>query len=119
MRGAIATGDCILDLERHILIGYPIAQAVAVEKRQEWLGIAVLPDAAKALEKVAGIVRYDVPVKDSSAAHFLQRAVAWHWAAENPGDAAIYLKRLSGLAREGDRAKYENAERFLRSAERE
>ncbi len=118
-RGAVAVGDCILDLKRHILIGYPIVQALEAEKRQNWLGVAVLPDAAANLTGVDCIVPYDVPLKDPLSTPPLRHALAWHWAEDVPGAAEIYLERLSDVASDSDRAKYDNTGMFVRSKRRE
>jgi hypothetical protein len=116
LRGAIGFGDCILDFERHIVIGYPIVEAVEAEKRQDWLGVCVLPSAAAALAGNTGIVPYEVPVKQaySQSSPSLQHALAWHWAEEVPNAAEIYLTRLASAAPCGTRQKYKRALAFIR-----
>jgi len=119
LRGALGYGDCILDLDRRILIGFPIVEALDAEKRQDWIGVCVLPDAVDALEGVTGIVRYDVPLKPqcSNSLPALRHALAWHWAQEVPNAAEIYLTRLAGFAPAVNRVKYDNALTFIRSVD--
>lgn len=118
LRGTIAAGECIMDLERHILIGHPIVEAVEAEKRQNWLGVGVLPDPDGVLTSLPEVVAYAVPVHDSSQSPTLQHALAWHWYEDTPNAAQIYLDRLRASAGESYRLKYEHADSFVRSMQR-
>lgn len=117
LRGAIAAGECIMDIERHILIGHPIIDVVNAEKCQNWLGVAVLPDAEGQLTRLPEVVMYDIPVHKSCQSSALKYALAWHWYEEVPNAAQIYLDRLRPSVNESYRAKYDNADTFIRSAQ--
>ncbi|MGP8154671.1 MAG: hypothetical protein ACLQBQ_11145 [Smithella sp.] len=112
LRGALSYGDCILDLNRRIFIGYPIVEAIEAEKCQGWVGIAVLSSAAARLNNSGNVVRYDVPIKSSYNKH-IRYAVPWHWAEEAPNASEIKLKRMLEHADEKDRVKYLNALDFV------
>jgi hypothetical protein len=118
LRGTITAGDCIMDVDRNILIGGPIVEAVTVERFQNWLGVAVIPDAEGALSSARGVVRYDVPLKDDSKRRDLRHALAWHWYEETSNAATIYLDRLKAVTGEPHLDKYDNAAAFIRATPR-
>ncbi len=116
LHGALAYGDCILDTEKNILIGFPIVEAVQAERRQDWIGVGVLPTAAAVLEEHAVVVPYDVPMKSSEGPtplEPLRHALAWHWAEETPNAAQIYTTRMRDSSGEEHRSKYENTLAFI------
>lgn len=119
IRGALAYGDCILDTQKNILIGYPIVDAVVAESRQEWVGVGVLPSAAIALEGHSIVIPYDVPMKASKGPtppETLRHALAWHWAEETPNAAQIYTTRMMHSSEPPHRGKYENTLAFISTA---
>jgi hypothetical protein len=112
LRGALSYGNCILDPNNNIFIGYPIVEAVEAEKCQDWVGIAVLPQAAYKLSKTGMVVKYEVPLKSGYSAP-IEYAIPWHWAEEVPNASEIHLKRMMDYADEKDRRKYLNAIDFV------
>jgi hypothetical protein len=118
LRGAIAFGECIFQLEKRILIGHPIVDAVEAERCQNWIGVGVLPEAAAHLSSVPGVVDYPVPLKrstckDTSSLPVMRKAVAWHWSDDDPNAPAIRLRRLAEASCNTDRQKYNHALDFV------
>lgn len=114
LRGAVAHGECILDPQKGVFIGYPLVEASAAEKAQEWIGVGVLPDAAARLGETPGVVSHSVPMKTVRPCT-LHHAIAWHQAEDLPGAALIYLDRVRSQAPSSARKKYDNALEFIRA----
>lgn len=113
LRGAIAHGECILEMNRRIFLGYPIVEAVEAEKCQEWVGIGVLLSAATRLKENPAIVQYPVPLKSSYSKSSISHAVAWHWAEGIPNGPEIRLRRMMDMADDDNKVKYQNAIDFV------
>lgn len=86
-------------------------EAIEAEKKQEWIGVAVLSKAVEKLQKHPGVVEYCVPVKPDTSN--LNHALLWHWAEYSPNAPEVRLKRLMNMASEKDKLKYENALAFV------
>lgn len=113
LRGALAYGDCIIDVSKNIFIGYPIVEAIETEKCQNWIGIGVTNNAANLIDNMDGVVKYPVPLQSSFETNKsinISHAIAWHWAepfqndpdnlAQNiPNGPEIRLKRLLNSTR--------------------
>ena len=67
-KGAVAFGDCFIDLETNVFVGPAIVEAVAWEKRQEWFGISVDPgsqtDARRDFQSEPFCAPHGVPVRN-------------------------------------------------------
>ena len=111
VRGALAYGDCIIEPSKGIYIGYPIVEALAAEKAQEWIGIGVLSRAGDVLSGVGGVVEYKVPLKPDRQL-CLSHAIAWHWADDDPTAPGIRVQRLLQVVSDKHRAKYQNTLAF-------
>jgi hypothetical protein len=78
LRGAIAFGDCFIDLQEDAFLGLPLVHAFKVERSQKWLGVAlhrsfidaeaVIPDLMENLEANGSVVRYDPPIGEKCQA---------------------------------------------------
>ena len=73
LRGAVACGDAVVDIENNIVFGQPIIDAYLLEESQQWYGIAFhssteqepipgLPEATS--EYIPFTIPYRVPLKD-------------------------------------------------------
>lgn len=118
LRGAITWGEAVLDREKSIFLGSPLAQAAELEKVQEWLGVMVAPPADSVAKDVlirADVaVVCDVPTKQGPiAGAALDWPRRWRDFMREPPEAVIERMRHGAHA-----TKYDNTLAFVRASMR-
>jgi hypothetical protein len=118
LRGAITWGEAVLDREKSVFLGDPLAQAVELEKVQEWLGVMVAPPADSIAKDV--FVRADlaivcdVPTKQGPiAGAALDWPRRWRDFMKEPPETVIERMRHAAHT-----AKYDNTLAFVRASMR-
>ena len=81
LRGAIAVGDAILDLERHIFLGKPIVEAARLESGQSLIGVSFSKSAINQTIPKRFSLQFDSYVKDRAREHWGGEMLDWprHW----------------------------------------
>jgi hypothetical protein len=115
-RGAIAYGECVLDLAGGVFVGQPIVDAFLAAESQEWIGVGLHatviqhPLLGSRIKGVEDVVEYPVPAKRCVTP--MSHAVQW---GPTTTGAVSALKSLSATADScRSRRKYAATVRFLK-----
>jgi hypothetical protein len=101
LRGAISVGRAVLDKSRGIYLGLPLVEAVRLESKSEWIGVALSAswksDTLRIPVPPEAIQIYDLPLKDGGHELTSGLVLDWPrvWRASLPGSAIAFLKALS------------------------
>lgn len=81
LRGAIAVGHAILDLDRHIFLGKPIIEAARLESGQSFIGVSFSKSAISQKIPKRFSLQYDRHIKDRAREHWGDAILDWprHW----------------------------------------
>ncbi len=81
LRGAIAVGDAVLDLQRHIFLGQPIVDAARLESGQGLIGASFSKSASNQTIPRRFSLPFDRHVKDRAREHWGGVMLDWprHW----------------------------------------
>jgi hypothetical protein len=113
LRGAIAFGPAVMDLEQRVFIGLPIIAAHLAEISQEWIGIGIHNTARDRYRSMKGgpptdIVSYQVPVKQKNSP--IEAALNWPIFAYS--NVKSELRRLA-IESPAHKGKYDNTINFI------
>jgi len=113
LRGAIAFGPAVMDLEKRIFIGLPLVEAHLAEISQEWIGVGIHNTARERYRSMkAGaptdIVPYQVPVKEKK----IPIQAALNWAIFADSNVKSQLRHLA-IEAPAHKEKYNNTVKFI------
>jgi hypothetical protein len=118
IRGAIAVGRATLDKARGIYLGLPLIEAVRLEGRLDWIGVALGASWKSEQLRIPvppdKVFLYNPPLKEGAADLFAGLVLDWPrvWRESRQDSAVEYLRRLSSNLPENLAARYAAATAF-------
>jgi hypothetical protein len=118
IRGAISVGTALLDKTKGIYLGLPLIEAVRLESRSNWIGVALGAswrlDALRIPIPPDRVFQFRPPLKEGGEQVFSGLVLDWPrvWREERDDSATEYLKDLSMTLSEDLLAKYTAATDF-------
>jgi hypothetical protein len=104
LRGAVTFGEMYINLSNNIYLGKALTRAYDLERRQQWIGVAIdksLPDAFSEMFKVISdknnilsqiFLKYDVPFKDKTNDKL--HTINWRWnLVVEDGTKSLFLQK--------------------------
>ena len=116
LRGAIAYGSCVFEIESNVIIGQPVVDAHIAEESQEWIGVGLHstvinhPKLGNKIKVLDDVIRYHVPVKCCSTR--LDYAV--HWGPYSMSALTKLRAMSSSISSSRARRKYAATIKYLR-----
>jgi hypothetical protein len=101
VRGAIAVGRALLDKERGIFLGEPLIEAVRLESKLNWIGIALGTSWKSETQRIPvppdKVFLYQPPLKEGGASLFGDLVLDWPraWRESHQDSAADHLRALA------------------------